>query len=118
MNKRSLFKIATSICFVVSVMFLGQSTAFAGVINESIKPIHEYTFDNDATYWVYDSAVENAINGISYGTNREKLVTGYNGTGKARYFNGTDDYLSFDNYQIHTGAKSIRLKMKKDASTI
>jgi len=114
MSKRALKRLEMCICFVLCVMFLGQVTVFA----DEVKPVHEYNFDNDVTYWVYDSAIENAINGVSYGTNRERLVTGYNGIGKARYFNGTDDYLDFSNYQIHTGAKSIRLKMKKDASTL
>jgi len=45
--KKKLLKIATVICLVMSVLFLGQISAFADVIDESIKPIHEFNFDND-----------------------------------------------------------------------
>jgi len=119
MSKRFILKKITAIYFFVFVFFIGQLTVWGDVIDESRQPVHEYNFDNDTViYRTNDSASINAINGMSYGTNRDKLVTGYNGTGKARYFNGTDDVITLDNYQIHTGAKSIRFKMKKQASTL
>lgn len=48
-------------------------------------------------------------NGTATGTT---LVTGYNGIGNARSFNGTSDYISFSNPVIPVGKKSIRFKIK------
>ncbi|WP_077612120.1 LamG-like jellyroll fold domain-containing protein [Clostridium sp. Marseille-P2415] len=113
MKKKSLLKITSFICLLVSVLFFGRISTFADVI----KPIHEYKFDGESNTTVIDSGSKK-IDGLSSGTNHETFFTGYNGTGKARYFNGTDDALSFEYYQYKPkGAVSIRFKMKKDAST-
>jgi len=114
MNKRALLRLATSICFMLCVLFLRQITVFA----DEVKPVHEYNFDNDSGTTVLDSANENTIDGIANGTNSGAFVTGYNEIGNARQFNGTDDYISFSDSVIPIGAKSIRFKIRKDASTV
>ena len=112
MNKRALKRLKMCICFVLCVIFLGQITAFA----EEVKPIHEYTFDRDIREVVIDSGSQ-VWDGVSNGKNHETFYTGYNGMGKARYFNGTDDHLMLGN-TFPSGAKSIRLKVKKDVTNV
>ncbi len=113
MKKKSLLKIVTFIYLLVSIFYFSQISSFA----DELKPIHEYKFDGESNTTVIDSGSKK-IDGLSSGTNHETFFTGCNGTGKTRYFNGTDDYLYFQNYYIHTGKKSIRFKVKKDASTV
>ena len=113
MKKRSLFQITMVICFMISVMFLGQISAFA----DEVRPIHEYKFDKDSGKTVVDTGSVTK-NGVSYNTDNGKLVVGYNGKGKARYFDGGDDRINFSDHIIPLGAKSVRFKFKKDASTI
>ncbi|WP_077612121.1 Ig-like domain-containing protein [Clostridium sp. Marseille-P2415] len=112
MKKKSLLKIAAVIYLMVSVLFFGQISAFA----DEIKPIHEYNFDSDIRTIVVDTGSQ-VKDATSIGKNHETFFTGYDGKGKARYFNGTDDHLVLGNL-LPVGAKSIRFKMKKDASTV
>lgn len=112
MSKRALLRLATSICLMFCVIILGQVTVFA----DEIKPVHEYNFDGESYTTVIDSGSQKK-DGISSGTNHEIFATGYNGNGKSRYFNGTDDYLTLNGLSMNRGAKSIRFKMKKDDST-
>lgn len=112
MSKKVLLRLATSICFMLCVIFLGQINALA----DEVKPVHEYTFDSDIRTIVVDSG-SIVLDGSSKGTNHETFFTGYNGTGKARYFNGKDDYLICSS-TIKSGAKSVRFKVKKDPLTV
>lgn len=112
MSKRALLRLVTSICFMVNVMFLGQISAYA----DEIKPVHEYNFDNDKDGIVYDSINEGAINSS---VKRDDFVPGYNGKGRARSFNDdSNNTIQFPVSPLPKGAKSIRFKMKKEASTI
>ncbi|MDW2799910.1 Ig-like domain-containing protein [Clostridium boliviensis] len=115
MSKRALLRLVTSICFMLCVMIFGQVTVFA----DEVKPDYEYNFDSEARSLVVDTGTSsNKVDGTSYGDNAEKFYTGYDGIGKARYFNGINDYISFRNkYIMHPGEKSLRFKMKKEAST-
>ena len=116
MNKRSLIRIATSICFMVCVMILGQISAFA----DEIKPVHEYTFDNDPPYKVLDTG-SNPVNGSSFGNADifNQYRTGYNEVGKSYYFEGQSrTQMHFVSMMMPLGAQSIRFKFKKDASTV
>lgn len=110
--KSKLLKIAMVICFMFSVLFLGQIYAFA----DEVKPVHEYTFDNDSEDAVLDSAKENAIDGT---TTSEKFVLGYNGKGRAKHFDGSSkNIIQFSGSILPKGAKSIRFKIRKEASTL
>ncbi|MGC6173455.1 hypothetical protein [Lacrimispora sp. 38-1] len=110
--KSKLLKIAMVICFMFSVLFLGQIYAFA----DEVKPVHEYTFDNDSEDAVLDSAKENAIDGT---TTSETFVLGYNGKGRAKHFEGSNkDIIQFSGSILPKGAKSIRFKIRKEASTL
>jgi len=89
------------------------------VFADEVKPIHEYNFDGDSETTVVDSGInEAAIDAIAYGTNSTTLISGFGENGKARQFNGIDDYISIKKDVIPLGAKSIRFKIRKDASTI
>jgi hypothetical protein len=113
MKKRPLFKIAAIVYLMVSVLFLGQISAFA----DEVKPVHEYKFDGESNTTVIDSG-RVKVDGESRGTNHENFFPGYNGKGKSRYFNGIDDTLSFNNaFYKQIGPVSFRFKIKKDAST-
>lgn len=115
MSKRVLLRLAKSFCFMLCVLFLGQITVFA----DEVKPIHEYNFDIDSGATVVDSINEETkIGGIATGTNSSTFVTGYNGTGNARQFNGNNDYIIYSDPVIPLGGKSIRFRIKKDASTV
>ena len=111
MSKRVLLRLATSICFMLCIMVLGQITVFA----EDSKPLHEYKFDGESDITVIDTGTQRQI-GTSYGENCDKFYTGYNGIGRSRFFNGNDDYIALGNYYLHAGAKSIRFKFKKETS--
>ncbi len=115
MSKKALLRLATSIYFVLCILFLGQIIVLA----DEVKPDYEYNFDSEARSLVVDTGnSSNKVDGTSYGDNAEKFYAGYDGIGKARYFNGINDYVSFKSkYIIHLGEKSLRFKMKKDAST-
>ncbi|MGC6175512.1 LamG-like jellyroll fold domain-containing protein [Lacrimispora sp. 38-1] len=111
MSKRALLRVATCICFMFCVSFLGQITAFA----EEVKPIHEYNFDSDDGSSVFDAIRENAVDGIAYGENNTTFVTGYNGIGKARKFGGRNDYITMSEGVFEKAKpRSIRFKVKKD----
>ncbi|WP_313074695.1 LamG-like jellyroll fold domain-containing protein [Lacrimispora sp.] len=112
MSKRALKRLATCICFALCIVLLGHMNVFA----DETKPVHEYNFDRDIRKVVIDSGSQ-VRDGLSNGKNYETLYTGYNGKGKARYLNGTDDELQLCT-SIPLGVKSIRFKMKKDASTV
>ncbi len=114
MSKRALLRIATSICFMLCVLFLGQISAFA----DEATPIHEYTFDNDKNRIIYDSVKTGARNGNYTNNNDAQFVTGYDGEGKAKHFEINGDGIYFNQKLIPEGAKSIRFKIRKDASTV
>ena len=113
MSKRALLRLATSICFMFCVIFLGNIAVFA---NE-VKPIHEYNFEKDNGTNVVDTGSD-VYNGSSRGTNRETFFTGYKSTGVSRYFNGIDDFLNVGGALKSGAAKSVRFKVKKDPSTV
>ncbi|SEU28624.1 Ig-like domain (group 2) [Lacrimispora sphenoides] len=115
MKTNSLRKIAAVVYLMVSVLFIGQITTFADAIDESIKPVHVFNFDNDSMGNIIDTG-SSPSNGRGYGANRDELVDGYNGEGKARYFNGTNDYLKVAS-SFKSGAKAFRFKVKKDPLT-
>ncbi|WP_097003943.1 LamG domain-containing protein [Lacrimispora amygdalina] len=116
MSKRAVLRFATSICLSVSLLLLGQINVFADTIDGDIKPIHEYTFDNDDTKTVYDSGTGIVINFDSSGYS--KFISGYNGIGQARLFEGNMALLCRSNSMVPKGQKSIRFKIKKDALTV
>ncbi|RFZ79840.1 hypothetical protein DS742_05105 [Lacrimispora amygdalina] len=127
MSKKALQRLATSICFTLCVLFLGHITVLA----DEVKPVHEYTFDNDPVdkiatpngypaeyeYFYEDSGIEGGASGCRAGTYNMSFVTGYNGKGKAAHFdNTTKMYLGYK--AMPKGAKSIRFKIKKDAASV
>ena len=116
MSKKALLRLATCICLSVSFLLLGQINVFADTVDGDIKPIHEYTFDNDDTKTVYDSGTGVVINFDSSGYS--KFISGYNGIGKARLFEGNMALLCRANSMVPQGKKSIRFKIKKDALTV
>ncbi len=115
MSKKALLRLATSICFIISVLFLGQVTVFADEPIGVVKPAHEFLFDNDSDSQLVDSgynstpATQNFIGRFDY-------VAGYNGAGKAAYLNS--GACLFYNNVLPIGANSIRFKFKKDASSL
>lgn len=119
MSKRALKRLATSICFMLCVMILGQVTVFA----DEVKPIHEYNFDSDTGSVCVDTGIGPILrNGISYGSNNNKLYPGFGGSGKSRYFAGQIDYLEMlykadGGYFFKKGGVSVRFQMKKNSST-
>lgn len=109
MKKKSLLKIATSICFMVSVMFLGQSTVFA----DEIKPIHEYNFNKDDL-----AGVKDLIKGQDgYKPSEVEYIPSFNEMGMAIRFSGKN-YILFNSLVQPKGAKSIRFNFRKDVSTV
>lgn len=78
------------------------------------------TTDNMNSYGVswfkFDEASGNVTDskGTSVGTvTGTTVVSGWDNTGKARSFNGTSDYITFNTKAIPLGKKSIRFKVKK-----
>lgn len=115
MSKRSLLRLAASICFMLCVIVLGRITVFADEIDESIRPTHYYEFDYDGSQYVYDTIIgDDAINGTSA---KKEYITGYDGKGKAKRFSTSLDSIGF-HYLLSPGEKSIRFKFRKDASTL
>jgi len=114
MSKKFFKKFVVIYVFVFAFL-MGQLTTWGDVIDESIQPVNEYNFDNDSGNTVINTGSKKT-NGSAWGTNHENFVTGYNGEGNARYFNGVDDHFYIYD-ALTTGKKSIRFKVKKDAST-
>jgi hypothetical protein len=110
MNKRSLLRMATSICFTAIVMFLGQSISFA----DEVKPVHEYNFNNDNLASVYDLG-KKALTG--YKSSEVEYIPSFNEMGMAARFSGKNN-ISFHSDTLPKGAKSIRFNIRKDASTV
>ncbi len=118
MSKRALLRFVTSVCVSVSLLFSGQISAFADEVDTSTRPYHEYTFDNDLPYKVVDSPFfkEIALDGSENDSTCAR-ITGYNGIGKARHFDGRI-HMSFSTSVLPVGAQSIRFQFRKDASTV
>ena len=114
MSKRALLRLATSFCFMLSVIFLGHTIVFA----DEVAPIHEYNFDNDKGGNIFDSVKTGGKNGRYTNDNESQFVTGYDGIGKAKHFEVNGDGIYFNQLLIPEGAKSIRFKIRKDASTV
>lgn len=69
----------------------------------------------------FDEPSGNAMDSIGGWTgatfNSPARVTGWNGIGNAIQFNGTNQYVEFNNTLMPTGAISIRLKLKPERSS-
>lgn len=111
MSKRALLRLATSICLVTSLLFLGGITALA----EETKPIHEYNFFNDEKASALDTGSSTHYSG--YCSSGMQFVPGFNGVGRACHFDGHTNIL-FPKSALPEGAKSIRIRMKKDPMTV
>lgn len=90
----------------VLLFSLSFSVSSANTANED-GLVAKYSFDNDSGTTVIDSAGN--YNGTAKGTT---LVSGWDGNGKARSFNGTSDYIQFNQKIIPVGEKSIKFKIK------
>lgn len=118
-KRRSLQRLAMCFCLMIGVLFLGQVTVFA----DEVKPIHEYNFDSDARSVCVDTGIGSILrDGISYGSNNNKLFPGYGGSGKSRYFDGQIDFLEMlykadGGYFFKKGGVSVRFQMKKNSAT-
>ncbi len=112
MSKRTVHRLAMSICFILCVMTCGHITVFA----DEVKPVHEYNFDSDKDGIVYDSIKEGAMNSSIKSDN---FIPGYNGEGKARHFDKDNkESIGFPGSVIPRGDKSIRFKFRKEASSL
>ncbi|AYV74490.1 LamG domain-containing protein [Bacillus sp. PK3-056] len=94
--------------FVLVVSFIfTEGSSHISATTENPSPIAEYNFDNDNGTTVTDST--GTFNGSAKGAT---LVDGWNG--KARSFNGTNNYLEFNKKVIPVGEKSIKFMFKRD----
>ncbi|WP_052059865.1 LamG-like jellyroll fold domain-containing protein [Lysinibacillus fusiformis] len=92
---------------VISLIVLISLSVNVSSADSGTSLIGEYNFESDIESTIVDSTGAN--NGTAKGTT---LVTGWDGVGKARSFNGISDYINFGNSLIPTDKFSIRVKIK------
>lgn len=91
-------------------MLLVPKNAYASDSLDRMVPIHNFNFNTDVGSSVIDSASGSTTTGTTTGTN---LISGYDGSGKARHFDGSS-YISFNDKVIPVGKKTISFKIRKD----
>ncbi len=107
------FNVLIGFIIVLMVMMTAMCTvSFAKSANDAFL-IHEYNFDSDSESNVVDSIINGAINGTANGTT---FITGYNGGGNARHFDGSS-YITFSDKVFPVGKKSIAFRIRKASSS-
>ncbi|WP_107950460.1 LamG-like jellyroll fold domain-containing protein [Lysinibacillus parviboronicapiens] len=92
---------------VLSFIILFSLSVNVSSADSGTSLISEYNFESDIESTIVDST--GAHNGTANGTT---LVTGWDGIGTARSFNGTSDYIVLKNPVIPSGKFSIKVKIK------
>ena len=107
---KQIFKTIFPLVMLVSILVGGCIyPTYASSSTEVITPIHNYMFNSDNGSTVVDSVYSGAINGTANGTT---LISENND--KYRRFNGSTDFISFNDPIIPIGEKSIKLRFRKD----
>lgn len=105
---KKIIVLFTVLILVFSVIFVKDIKTSADTeTSEGTPLVAKYDFDLDNGATVIDKT--GTHHGIATGTT---LVTGWDGSGKARSFNGSSDFITITDNPVNVGKKSIRLRVK------